>query len=297
MPCAPFLGTATIESRMFSQRHRLGSLAFIGLTLATGCSNDLPPETDRLTPPRATPVSEETEAQNRLDQPISQYSTLLESDPDNADLLLQRATAWLQQERFEDASADLSRAIAIDPDNGEARLRLARVLRRTDRPQDAILQLEQALTTDLSMNDRLLAHRNAAALLQAAGRDREALSHLDAALTLAPANVELKRRLARLLASSPDDTVRDGDRALTLAEELFGQDRSLSNAEILAMALAAVGRFEEAANWQRRLIAEVARFGYLDEIPRLRQAQNHYKQRRPAIGVPAARPSRTSGTE
>ncbi len=311
---------------MFSDRHTFGLFAFVGLILAAGCG-DMPPEADRQTPSSpSTPINPETGAENRLDplgdrEPLSgssderlqladslarqrlfdqaapYYSSLLESDPDNTDVLLKRATAWLHLERFEAANADLDRAIAIDPGNGKARLLLAKVLHLTDRPQDAILQLEQALAMDLPASERLLAHRNVAALLQESDRDDEALRHLDTAMSLAPINVELQRDLARLLASSPNDEVRDGDRALVLAEELFGHDRSLSNAEILAMALAAAGRFEEAANWQRRLIAEAARFGHLDELPRLRQAQNHYKERRPAIGVPMGRQSRSANTE
>ncbi len=218
----------------------------------------------------------------RFEEAAAQYSIFLESDPEDAGVLLKRATVRLNLGRLESAEADLRRVIAIESGNGMAHLRLAAVLRRTGPPDEAILHLEQALAADLPAADRRLGHQTLATLLLASRRDREALAHLQAATSLAPDDIELRRRLARLLATSPDDTVRDGERALVLAEALFGADRSLSNAETMAMALAAAGRFEEAANWQRRLIAEVAKFGHMDQIPRLRKAQDRYKQRLPA---------------
>ncbi len=219
----------------------------------------------------------------RFEEAEAQYSMLLASTPDDAGVLLRRATVRLNLGRLEAAEADLQRLVALDPASGKAHLRLAAVLRRTGRPQEATRHLEQALADDLPAADRGLAHQTLATLLLAARRDREALAHLETATSLAPDDVELRRRIATLLATSPDDTVRDGARALALAEALFGADRSLSNAETMAMALAAAGRFEEAANWQRRLIAEVAKFGHTDQIPRLRKAQNRFKQRLPAL--------------
>ena len=215
----------------------------------------------------------------RFDQATAQYSILFASDPADASALLKRATAQLNLGHLETAEVDLRRLIAIDPSNGIAHLRLATVLRRGGRSEAAVEELEQALAADLSDTNRLRAHRHASALLLATQSHAQARVHLEAATTLAPEDVELKRGFARLLATSPDGTVRDGVRALTLSEELFQADRSLSNAETMAMALAATGRFAEAANWQRRLIAEAARFGHMHHLPRLRAAQNRYRQR------------------
>ena len=84
-----------------------------------------------------------------------------------------------------------------------------------------------------------------------------------------------------MLAACPDDSVRDGPRALALAEELMSAEPTLSNAETLAMALAEVGRFAEAAEWQRRLLDEAARLGHDDERQRLHQGLALYESRRP----------------
>ena len=67
--------------------------------------------------------------------------------------------------------------------------------------------------------------------------------------------------LARLLAAAPDDGVRDGDRALAIVERLAETEQSLLLGETLAMALAEVGRFGEAATVQRDLIAAAGQAG------------------------------------
>ena len=69
-----------------------------------------------------------------------------------------------------------------------------------------------------------------------------------------PSNVALKHVLARLLAASPDDSVRDGDRALLLAAEVVQAHPGLQSAQTYAMALAEKGRFKEAAAAQREVI-------------------------------------------
>ena len=67
--------------------------------------------------------------------------------------------------------------------------------------------------------------------------------------------------LARLLAAAPDDATRDGPRALAIVEGLAEREQSLLLGETLAMALAEVGRYAEAATVQRDLIAAARQSG------------------------------------
>lgn len=74
--------------------------------------------------------------------------------------------------------------------------------------------------------------------------------------------------LARLRAGSPDDAVRDPDRALSLALRLTPPD-ALIVVETRAMAEAALGRFDEAVRWQRAALAAVREQGLSDLEPRV----------------------------
>lgn len=62
--------------------------------------------------------------------------------------------------------------------------------------------------------------------------------------------------LARLLAVAPAP-LADGETAAKMAEDVFAARRTPDHAATVAMALAAAGRFDEAAVWQRRLIADM----------------------------------------
>ena len=66
-----------------------------------------------------------------------------------------------------------------------------------------------------------------------------------------------KNCLAWLLATCPDDHIRNGHRALTLAKEVVAKDAAPENLDTLAAAYAAVENFEEAARIQEKLVAKL----------------------------------------
>ena len=61
-----------------------------------------------------------------------------------------------------------------------------------------------------------------------------------------------------MLAAAPDDTVRDGARAMALVQELMKGDQDHGVGETMAMALAELGQFSEAVDVQRGVMAAAA---------------------------------------
>lgn len=61
--------------------------------------------------------------------------------------------------------------------------------------------------------------------------------------------------LAWLLATCPDDTLRDGTRAIALLAPVM--DRSVQMLDTMAAAYAEAGRYDEAVEWQRQAIAGI----------------------------------------
>ena len=74
------------------------------------------------------------------------------------------------------------------------------------------------------------------------------------AATASPTTSRSSTCSARLLATCPDPALRDGARAVTIAEKLVERELSVDHVETLAMALAEAGRFDDAIVWQRRAI-------------------------------------------
>ena len=165
-----------------------------------------------------------------------------------------------------EAVEHLRRAIELDPDLAEAHALLGRLLARGERYAEAASHFGRALARDpanagwhrdramaLILGKRYAAARGGLAsarrsLAGAAGGDVAAADHMD---TL----------LARLLAASPDPSVRNGAEALAIAERLMSERPSLQHAETVAMALAETGDFEAAAAMQRQVLDEVRRRG------------------------------------
>jgi hypothetical protein len=67
--------------------------------------------------------------------------------------------------------------------------------------------------------------------------------------------------LARVLSAAPDPQVRDGRQAMALMQALPEEQRRLDLGETMAMVLAEVGQYEEAATWQRGAIDAARRMG------------------------------------
>jgi tetratricopeptide (TPR) repeat protein len=154
------------------------------------------------------------------------------------------------------------------------RLRLAGVLAYGGQ-YDQALPLYREVVEAEPGNERARVGQVGALIL--ARRLDEAAVALDQGLQSLPESLLLRHLMARLLAASPEPALRDGPRALELAQAVLGEAPSSVHAETLAMALAACGRFEKAAEVQQRVIAEAQRSGARDLLSRLRRHLELYR--------------------
>ena len=74
--------------------------------------------------------------------------------------------------------------------------------------------------------------------------------------------------VAWLLATCPDEEVRDGERAVVIAKEVVAKDPSVHNLDTLAAAYAAAGRFNMAVSTQEQAISEIRSESSNDELYR-----------------------------
>ena len=96
-----------------------------------------------------------------------------------------------------------------------------------------------------------------------------------------PGHAALRHALARFLATCPEQSLRDGERALEMASALFADRKRPDYAETVAMALAELGRFDEAIEWLRRLMLETERAGRGEALPRLRRTLESFARKEP----------------
>lgn len=120
--------------------------------------------------------------------------------------------------------------------------------------------------------------------LMQAGDFTQAARRLEEGLGQLPRAAELGHLKARLLASAPDDRLRNGDLALDMAQQIFQRFPTLEHGETLAMAWAETRQFGEAMKLQQQLLSQAERQGRSDLLPRLRRNFETYRRAEPARG-------------
>jgi tetratricopeptide (TPR) repeat protein len=171
-------------------------------------------------------------------------------------------------------------AVQYQPNYVEAHLALADVLRRSGRGEAALAHYRDVI----AINPRqIIARLGYAMALVQLRRDREARDWLDESVRLHGDRTELKIALARVLAASPDDRVRDGARAMTIAQQLFDAgEKSTSLGETIAMALAEQGNYGRAISIQRDVMAAAQKAGLITTAQRMAANLALYERRQPS---------------
>jgi tetratricopeptide (TPR) repeat protein len=215
----------------------------------------------------------------QLDRAAEQLRKALQLAPKSGAANYNLAIVLSRQGRDQEAVAYHQKALAADPNHKEAHLNLASALLRLHRFDEAAADFQWVIDVD-PLNSGALFGR-AVSLIQA-GHWQEASALLEDSYAAKPGDFYIASAFARLLAACPVDELRDGDRALEIANRLATVDRSLNNLELLAMALAEQGRFEEAVRLQRELLAATRRAGESERANYLETELAHYLRRQPS---------------
>jgi tetratricopeptide (TPR) repeat protein len=176
----------------------------------------------------------------------------------------------------------LDAAVTYQPTYVEARIALAEALRRTGRVRASVPHYEEAVRLNPQAAQARWGHALALVRLE---RYRDASDSLAAALQVHSDRPEFQLLLARVLAASPDAAVRDGRRAMTLVQELLKGQKTTEVGETLAMTLAELGDFEQAAAIQRGVLQAVRKGGREAEARRLETNLRRYERRQPLRSV------------
>jgi tetratricopeptide (TPR) repeat protein len=196
------------------------------------------------------------------------------------------ALGLIEAERGNAAAAidRFSDAVKFDPAFIDARFSLAETLRGTGRVDASLPHYLAIVKADPNSSQARFGY---AIGLVRLGRYRDAREAFADAIRAHPQQPGFAHALGRLLAAAPDPQVRDGTEALRILEPLARQSNSSTIAESMAMALAELGRYTEAARWQRDAIARAGREGPAGAAERLRDNLRLYE-----TGAPCRTPWR-----
>ena len=226
-------------------------------------------------------------ALGEFDKSADDANRVLEIDPDNVDGLIIKSQALALAGNAEEALSDARRALELKPDSDDVVRIWAMVTERAGKTETAIEELRKqvegdpddsvawlqlgllygsekeitkaidAFTAAIKIDRRReFAYQVRADTYLSRGMQKEAIADYERAVQLEEGNSGVLNNLAWVLATSPDEKLRDGERALTLATKAceltsYKQAHILST---LAAAYAETGDFKTARKWSQKSI-------------------------------------------
>ncbi|HEX3727963.1 MAG TPA: tetratricopeptide repeat protein, partial [Pirellulales bacterium] len=207
---------------------------------------------------------------------LRDLQTALGFKPGDADALEMRAGILTTVGQYDAALADLRALSEALPGNTDVLRQIAAIYQTTHEWSQARMVYDQLLTSDPS---NVAAYRGRAEAFLGLGQPARARADFDAALRIEPGNGYVLNNLAWLLATSPDEKLRNGARAVQLATaacEATGYARA-ELVSTLAAGYAEAGNFEQAAHWAKNALA----LGDESQKGELTQQLCTYEARRP----------------
>jgi tetratricopeptide (TPR) repeat protein len=218
---------------------------------------------------------------------IAQYRKALELKPDNAEARANLAVALFDKGEKEEAIAQYHKTLELKPNDADTRSNLGIALFDKGEKAEAIAQYRKALELDPhcvkadynwgnalaseGQLDEAIAHLRKALKFKPnyaraysslglvffqKGEIKEAIGTWEGGLEVKPDQADVQNNLAWLLATAPDASLRNGTKAVALAERASHLNGG-SNAPVLhtlAAAYAEVGRFGDARTTAQRAL-------------------------------------------
>ena len=198
---------------------------------------------------------------------IDQIEQALSIEPGKLNAHYNLAILLAGQDLHERAITHLQSALKLEPNDSSVRYFLGRELVKVGRPEEALAEFSRVVQADPNNEDALLEQVK---LLHRKGEFKQALDILEKAHARYPQNGRTEIILAYILATSPALELRNGARALELAQHVYQATAAPPHGVLVMLALAELGRCREAGDWQQRLIGAAERQHYAALLTKLR---------------------------
>ncbi len=206
--------------------------------------------------------------QGRYEESVAKWRQALALSPNDAVVLSNLGALLLLTGHPEDAAADLKRAKEIrldesadqlrreleyNPRSAQASYNLGCILAEKGDTGKAVLQWQATLKLDPGFAP---AHDSLGTTLYSQGKTADAVTHWGEVIRLQPKNASALRKMAWVLATCPEQSVRNGAAALELAQraEQLSDGKDARIFDALAAAYAELGRFADALPAARRAL-------------------------------------------
>jgi tetratricopeptide (TPR) repeat protein len=208
------------------------------------------------------------EVQNRLQERIAGYETVLQREPENVTALRGLADLNLELGKFDQAVEPLTKLVTLQPESLPDKLLLARLKLQLGDSQGAATLFRELY--DKAPDNPLFRQGLVDAEIKS-GRPEQALQLIEEKLKEDPNDVDLKMAQAMVYAQTSRT-----EKALTIYDELIAQDKTdFSPLLGKAVTLAVTADTEDTRSSAKQLFEEALRLAPPAEKPQIQQIMNN----------------------
>jgi tetratricopeptide (TPR) repeat protein len=214
-------------------------------------------------------LGEALHKKGRVDEAIAHLEKAVEIQPGYATNHGALGIALLTKGRRDEARAHLRKSLELNPEQAPVHSSLGVALLELGQPEESLAHLQKAVEIDPNDSD---AHYNLGNTLLQTGPVSEAVIEYERALKVDPKDTQALNNLAWVLATWPDALIRDGAKAVELAEraDSLTEHRSAVISGTLGAAYAEAGRFADAIKAGQRALQRATADGNISRADSIR---------------------------
>lgn len=214
----------------------------------------------------------------KLNNAISNYSKAIEMDPEIIEAYTHRGMVYMDTGKSDLAIHDFTRAIDLKPMDRHLYFNRGIIYLSKAEYDLAISDYSRAIEIDPAHPDTYY-HRGFA--LKHKGQYGPAIADYAKAIELSPSHPLYYNNLAWVLATCPDGSFRDGERAVYLAEQALELEETDAFMDTLAAAYAEIGDFQKAIKTATKAIALVQKEGETEILSEYKRHLESFKAGKP----------------
>jgi tetratricopeptide (TPR) repeat protein len=216
---------------------------------------------------------------NQFDEALEMLDEAALIEPENAEIYWYRGYVWERQDQTQKALEDYRHALKINPASIPT-LTARGYLYLYKKKYDKAWKDFQAARAMDPTNDEALS--GIATIQGKRGEYPKALATFEMALRHNPQSTYVLSSYAWFLATVPEESIRDGKRALELAKKAckISHYQDHSDLVALAAAYAAVGDFDSAVKWQKKVLQAPIAPMYVDKMKKCLES---YRAKKPYL--------------